>query len=61
MRRLCGATMAHVIARNRATLKRVALNAVRVVTGKNSIRHTMRDAALDMRVLADILSPMPVA
>jgi len=27
--------------RNRATLKRVALNAVRIVTGKNSIRHTM--------------------
>jgi len=25
----------------------VALNAVRIVTGKNSIRHTMRDALLD--------------
>ncbi len=47
--------------RNRATLKRVALNAVRIVTGKNSIRHTMRDAVLDMRVLADILNQMPVA
>jgi len=47
--------------RNRATLKRVALNAVRIVTGKNSVRHTMRDAVLDMRVLADILNHMPVA
>ncbi len=47
--------------RNRATLKRVALNAVRIVTGKNSIRHTMRDAVLDVRVLADILNHMPVA
>jgi len=47
--------------RNRATLKRVALNAVRVVTGKNSMRHTMRDAVLDVRVLADILDHMPVA
>ncbi len=47
--------------RNRATLKRVALNAVRIVTGKNSIRFAMRDAALDVRVLADILDHMPVA
>ena len=47
--------------RNRATLKRVALNAVRIVTGKNSMRHTMRDAVLDVRVLADILGHMPVA
>ena len=47
--------------RNRATLKRVALNAVRIVTGKNSIRHTMRDAVLDVHVLADILNHMPVA
>ena len=47
--------------RNRATLKCVALNAVRIVTGKNSIRHTMRDAVLDVRVLADILNHMPVA
>ena len=47
--------------RNRATLKRVALNAVRIVTGKNSMRHTMRDAVLDVRVLADILDHMPVA
>jgi len=47
--------------RNRATLKRVALNAVRIVTGKNSIRHTMRDAVLDVRVLAGILDHMPVA
>jgi len=47
--------------RNRATLKRVALNAVRIVTGKNSMRHTMRDAVLDVRVLADILNHMPVA
>jgi len=47
--------------RNRATLKRVALNAVRIVTGKNSILHTMRDAVLDVRVLADILNHMPVA
>ena len=47
--------------RNRATLKRVALNAVRIVTGKNSIRHTMRDAVLDVRVLANILNHMPVA
>jgi len=39
----------------------VALNAVRIVTGKNSIRHTMRDAVLDVRVLADILNHMPVA
>ncbi len=46
--------------RNRATLKRVALNAVRLVTGKSSIRHTMRDALLDVRVLADILNHMPV-
>ena len=46
--------------RNRATLKRVALNAVRVVTGRNSMRHTMRDAVLDVRVLADILDHMPV-
>ena len=30
--------------RNRATLKRVALNGVRIVTGKNFLRHTMRDA-----------------
>jgi len=44
-----------------AALKRVALNAVRIVTGKNSIRHTMRDAVLDVRVLADILNHMPVA
>ncbi len=41
--------------------KRVALNAVRIVTGKNSIRHTMRGAVLDVRVLADILKHMPVA
>ncbi len=34
---------------------------VRIVTGKNSIRHTMRDAVLDVRVLADILNHMPVA
>lgn len=47
--------------RNRATLKRVALNAVRIVTGKNSMRHTMREAVLDVRVLADILDHMPVA
>ncbi len=47
--------------RNRATLKRVALNAARIVTGKNSIRHTMRDAVLDVRVLADILDHMPAA
>jgi len=47
--------------RNRATLKRVALNAVRIVTGRNSIRHTMRDAVLDVRVLADSLNHMPVA
>ncbi len=46
--------------RNRATLKRVALNVVRIVTGKNSIRHTMRDAILDVRVLADILNHIPV-
>lgn len=38
--------------RNRATLKRVALNA---------IRHTMRETVLDMRVLADILNHLPVA
>jgi len=50
-----------VATRNRATLKRVALNAVRIVTGKNSIRHTMRDAVLDVRVLADTLNHMPVA
>ena len=47
--------------RNRATLKRVALNAVRLVTGKNSVRHTMREAVLDVRVLADILNHMTVA
>ena len=47
--------------RNRATLKRVALNAIRIVTGRNFIRHTMRDAVLDMRILADILNHMPVA
>jgi len=47
--------------RNRATLRRVALNAVRIVTGKNSMRHTMRDSALDVRVLADILDHMSVA
>jgi len=34
---------------------------VRIVTGKNSMRHTMRDAVLDVRVLADILDHMPVA
>ncbi len=47
--------------RNHATLKRMALNAVRVVTGKNSLRRTMRDAVLDVRVLAGILNHMPVA
>ena len=47
--------------RNHATLKRVALNAIRLVTGKNSVRHTMREAVLDVRVLADILNYMPVA
>ena len=47
--------------RNRATLKRVALNAIRIVTGKNSIRHTMRDAVLDAQVLANILNHMHVA
>jgi len=47
--------------RNRATFKRVALNAVPIVTGKNSICHTMRDAVLNVRVLADILNHMPVA
>ena len=47
--------------RDRATLKRVAPNAVRIVTGRNSIRHTMRNALPDMRVLADILDHMPVA
>ncbi len=38
----------------------MALNAVRIVTRKNSMRHTMRDAVLDVRVLADILDHMPV-
>lgn len=38
--------------RNRAMLKRVALNA---------IRHPMREAVLDVRVLADILNHLPVA
>ena len=47
--------------RNRATLKRLALNAIRTATGKNAIRHTMREAVLDVRVLADILNHMPVA
>jgi hypothetical protein len=47
--------------RNRATLRRVALNAIRIVTGKNSVRHTMRDAVLDMRVFANILDHMPIA
>ena len=46
--------------RNRATLKRVALNAVRIVTGKNSLRHTMRDAVLDVQVLANIFNHVPV-
>lgn len=45
--------------RNRATLKRLALNAIRIVAGKNSIRHTMRDAVLDTQVLANILNHMP--
>jgi len=47
--------------RNRATLKRVALSAVRIVTGKNPIRHTMREAVLNMQLPADILNHMPVA
>jgi len=47
--------------RNCATLKRIALNAIRIVTSKNSVRHTMRDTVLDVRVLADILDHMPVA
>jgi len=47
--------------RNCATLKRVAVTAVRVVTCKNSIRHTMRYALLDLRVLSAILNHMPVA
>ena len=47
--------------RNRATRKRVALNAVRVVTGKTSMRHTIRDAVLDAHVLANILHHMPSA
>ena len=42
--------------RNHATLRRVALNAVRIVTSKNSIRHTMREALLDMQALANILN-----
>ena len=45
---------------SRATLKRVALKAVHIVTGKNSLRQTMRDAVLDVRVLAGILDQMPV-
>jgi len=43
------------------TLRRLALNAIRIVTGKNSIRHTMRGVVLDVRVLANILDHMPVA
>lgn len=35
--------------------------AVCIVRGKNSIRHTMRDAVLDVRVLADVLNHIPVA
>lgn len=46
---------------NRATLKRMALNAVRIVTGKNSVRHTMRNAVLDVQVLANILDHIPSA
>ncbi len=44
--------------RNRASLKRLALNAIRIVTGRNSVRHTMRDAMLDVRVLANTLDHM---
>ncbi len=47
--------------RNRATPKRVPPNAVRIVTGKDSIRHAMWDAMLDVRVPADILNHRPVA
>lgn len=47
--------------RDRATLKRAALNAARTVTGKNSIRHAMREALLDSQVLANILNRRPVA
>ena len=47
--------------RNRATLKRVALNAVRTATGKNPVRHTMREAVLDVQVLANILNHMHIA
>ena len=56
-----GAPLARRGPRNRAPLKRVAPNAVRLVTGKDAIRHTMQDAVLDTRVLADILNHMPVA
>lgn len=44
--------------RNRATLKRMALNAVRSATNKNTVRHTMREAVLNMQVLANILNHM---
>ena len=47
--------------RNHAALKRGALNAVRTVTGRNSIRHTMRNAVLSVQVPADILNHMPAA
>ena len=45
--------------RNRATLKRVALNALRIVPSKNSVRHTMREAVLNTQVLTNILNHMP--
>ena len=52
---------ASLVRRDHGPRNRATLNAVRIVTGKNSIRHTMRDAVLDVRVLADILDHMPVA
>ena len=45
--------------RNRATLKRVALNALRINPSKNSVRHTMREAVLNTQVLTNILNHMP--
>ena len=52
---------ASLVRRDHGPRNRATLNAVRIVTGKNSLRHTMRDALLDVRALADILNHMPVA
>ncbi len=52
---------ASLVRRDHGPRNRATLNAVRIVTGKNFLRHTMRDALLDVRVLADILNHMPVA